>query len=259
MHFAAFLNVGESVHEPLMYYRNNVVNTLHLLERMRAVGLKRLVFSSTCAVYGEPENLPITEDLPKSPINPYGATKLAVERMLADCAGAWDLGSVALRYFNAAGAADDGTLGEDHDPELHLIPLILRVALGQRENISVFGTDYPTPDGSCIRDYIHVEDLAQAHRLALENLSPGVAEALNVGTGSGTSVLEVIEAARAVTGHAIPTVLTERRAGDPPALYADPARLRERFGWEPRYRTIRPVVESAWRWHSTHPNGFATT
>ena len=256
MHFAAFLNVGESVFEPLKYFRNNVANTLNLLEAMRAADVKRFVFSSTCAVYGEPEQLPIVEELPKDPINPYGATKLAVEWMLRDSARAWGLGAVALRYFNASGAAADGSIGEDHDPEIHLIPLVLQVALGQRELIKVFGTDYPTPDGSCIRDYIHVEDLAEAHSLAIEGLTAGAFEAFNVGTGRGNSVLEIIEAARAVTGHAIPAEHVGRREGDPPLLFANSDKLRERFGWQPRFVDVRETIETAWRWHVAHPAGF---
>jgi UDP-glucose 4-epimerase len=258
MHFAAFLNVGESVGEPLKYWRNNVCHTLNLLDCTSAHEVRRFVFSSTCAVYGEPEDLPITEDLPKNPINPYGNTKLAVEWMLQNSGQAWGLGAVALRYFNASGAAADGTIGEDHSPEVHLIPLVLQVALGQRESIKVFGSDYPTPDGSCIRDYIHVEDLAEAHLRAVEGCTPGKFEAYNVGTGQGNSVFEIIAAARDVTGHPIPAVVTERRPGDPPALYANPDRLRQRYGWEPRYRDVRETIATAWRWHKTHPNGFAT-
>jgi len=255
MHFAAFLNVGESVEQPLRYYRNNVANTLGLLEIMQQVGIRRMVFSSTCAVYGEPPRLPITEDLPRDPINPYGATKLAVEWMLRDSA-TWGLGATALRYFNAAGAASDGTLGEDHDPETHLIPLVLQVALGQREYIQIFGTDYPTPDGTCIRDYIHVEDLAEAHVLALEAIEPGRFEAYNVGTGRGTSVREIIEAARRVTRHPIPARESPRRPGDPPVLYADPGRLRAALGWEPRFTDIEQTIATAWRWHRGHPRGY---
>ncbi len=256
MHFAAFLNVGESVQVPLKYWQNNVCNTLNLLECMQSFDVRRFVFSSTCAVYGEPEDLPITENLPKAPINPYGNTKLAVEWVLQNCAAAWGLGAVALRYFNAAGAASDGRLGEDHDPEIHLIPLVLRVALGQRADIKVFGTDYPTPDGSCVRDYIHVEDLASAHLLAIEHCRPGEFDAFNVGTGTGNSVLEVIAAARSVTGHEIPAVVTGRRPGDPPALYANADKLHHTLGWEPRYRNIEDTIASAWRWHQAHPAGY---
>ncbi len=257
LHFAAFLNVGESVREPLKYYRNNVAGTINLLDAMRSAEVRRLVFSSTCAVYGTPERLPIVEDLPKSPISPYGSSKLAVEWMLRDCAGAWGLGSIALRYFNAAGAAADGTLGEDHSPEVHLIPLVLQVALGQRDSIKVFGDDYPTPDGTCIRDYVHVEDLAAAHRAAIESVQPAVAEAFNVGTGVGTSVLELIEAARRITSHAIPAETVARRPGDPPALFADASRLRQRLSWAPAYRDAQSIVSTAWNWHRAHPHGFA--
>lgn len=256
MHFAAYLNVGESVKDPLLYYRNNVANTIHLLETMKNAGIRRMVFSSTCAVYGEPERLPIVEDLPKNPINPYGRTKLAVEFMLQDCATAWGLGSVALRYFNASGAAPDGSIGEDHSPETHLIPLVLQVALGQRESIDVLGTDYPTPDGTCVRDYIHVDDLAEAHLKAVEGLREGQAEAYNVGTGNGASVREVIETAALVTGKKITTREAARRPGDPPQLWASADRLKERFGWTPAYTELKPIIETAWRWHHHHPTGY---
>jgi UDP-glucose-4-epimerase GalE len=258
MHFAAWLNVGESVTRPLEYYRNNVANTLNLLESMRAHGVRRLVFSSTCAVYGVPAKLPITEDLPKDPINPYGHSKLAVEWLLHDSAAAWGLGSVSLRYFNASGAAADGSIGEDHDPEVHLVPIVLQVALGQRPKVAVFGNDYPTPDGTCIRDYIHVEDLAEAHLLAIQECEPGRPEAFNVGTGAGFSVLEVIAESRRVTGHAIPAESASRRPGDPPVLYADSTQLELRFGWRPRHLGLTPIIESAWRWHKSHPRGFAS-
>ncbi|MBP7746086.1 MAG: UDP-glucose 4-epimerase GalE [Phycisphaerae bacterium] len=256
MHFAALLNVGESVQVPLTYWHNNVVNTLNLLQALQAHGVRRFVFSSTCAVYGEPDQLPITEDQPKRPINPYGCTKLAVEWMLAHSATAWGLGSVALRYFNAAGAATDGALGEDHDPEIHLIPLVLQVALNQRAHIKVFGADYPTPDGTCIRDYVHVEDLASAHLAAVEGCTPGLAEAFNLGTGSGHSVLEIVAACRTVTGHAIPVVRADRRPGDPAVLYADASRIRVRFGWQPHYRSVTEIIATAWNWHRAHPRGF---
>jgi len=257
MHFAAYLNVGESVHKPLMYYRNNVANTINLLEAMHAADIRRIVFSSTCAVYGVPERLPITEDLPKNPINPYGATKLAMEWLLRDSAVAWGLGSVALRYFNASGAAEDGSIGQDYQPPVHLIPIVLQVALGQREQILVFGDDYPTPDGTCIRDYIHVDDLAEAHRLAVEAIEPGQAEAFNVGTGRGASVLEIIECARRITGHPIPAKIAPRRAGDPPSLFANAEQLAKRLGWAPRHGDVADVVASAWRWHSAHPDGYS--
>jgi UDP-glucose 4-epimerase len=256
LHFAAYLNVSESVERPLLYYRNNVANTINLLEAMQRAQIARMVFSSSCAVYGVPSDLPITENLPKDPINPYGATKLTMEWLLRDSAAAWGLGSVALRYFNACGAVADGTLGEDHRPEIHLIPLVLQVPLGKRRTVTVCGTDYPTPDGTCIRDFIHVEDLAEAHLRALEGLKEGEAEAFNAGTGRGHSVLEIIAAARAVTGHPIPIEHGPRRPGDPPALYAASDKLRQRFGWEPRYTDIEKIVATAWEWHRNHPNGY---
>ncbi len=249
LHFAAFLDVGESVREPLKYYRNNIAGTVTLLEALRDHGVRRLVFSSTCATYGVPASVPITEDMPQDPINPYGRTKLAIEWALRDSAPAWGLGSCALRYFNAAGAASDGAIGEDHHPESHLIPLVLQVALGQRPHIGIFGDDYPTPDGTCIRDYIHVEDLAGIHRIAIESQPPGAFRAFNVGTGVGTSVRQVIDAARSVTGHPIPAVTSPRREGDPPQLFADPSKAKRELGWQAKFTDIRQVVESAWRWH----------
>ncbi len=256
MHFAAFLNVGESVAEPLKYWENNVANTVNLLRCMERHGVRRMVFSSSCAVYGEPEELPIREDQPTNPINPYGHTKLAVEWMLRQSAVAWGLGSVALRYFNAAGAASDGSIGEDHDPEVHLIPIVLQVALGLRSAVEIFGTDYPTADGTCVRDYVHVEDLAEAHLLAIEGTEPGRADAYNVGTGYGNSVLEIIQAARRVTGRPIAAVAAGRRPGDPPALFADASLIQRRYGWLPSYRDVETTIASAWRWHQSHPRGY---
>lgn len=256
MHFAAFALVGESVSDPALYYGNNLVGSFHLLEAMRAAGVQKLVVSSTTATYGTPEKMPIAETTPQQPINPYGFSKLAVERMLDDYAHAYGLSFAALRYFNAAGAAADGTLGEDHTPESHLIPIVLQVALGQRESISIFGDDYPTPDGTCIRDYVHVEDLAEAHLLALERLGPGRRFKLNLGTGRGYSVREVIDACRRITGHAIPEVLGPRRPGDPPELVADSSLARQTLGWTPKYATIESIVETAWRWHQGHPTGY---
>ncbi len=256
MHFAAYAYVGESVHEPLKYYQNNLSNTVTLLEAMRAAGIPRLVFSSSCATYGQPDKVPITEETEQRPINPYGRTKLAVEWVLRDCAAAWGLGACALRYFNACGAAADGAIGEDHDPETHLIPIILQVALGRREKVTVFGTDYDTPDGTCVRDYIHVEDLASAHRLAIEQLEPGKAWACNVGTGHGHSVSEIIEVARRITGRPIAVEEGARRTGDPPVLVADAARIRARLGWEAAHADIADIVATAWRWHETHPAGY---
>jgi len=249
MHFAAFASVPGSVADPAAYYRNNVVGSLNLLDAMRAVGVQKLVFSSTAAVYGEPEVVPIVEGSPKLPINPYGFTKLAIERTIADYAAAYGLGGAGLRYFNACGAAADGSLGEDHTPETHIIPLVLGVALGHRPHVSIFGTDYPTPDGTCIRDYIHVEDLADAHLRALERVEPGTFRAYNVGTGRGFSVREVIQACRDVTGHPIPAVEHPRRAGDPSSLVASAEALRRDTGWSPHYTEVGPIVETAWRWH----------
>lgn len=256
LHFAALALVGESVQQPELYYRNNVVGSFHLLEAMRHAGVGRLVFSSTTATYGTPDQMPIAETTPQNPINPYGFSKLVVERMLADYAAAHGLAYAALRYFNAAGAAADGTLGEDHTPESHLIPLVLQVALGQRPAIQILGNDYPTPDGTCIRDYVHVEDLAEAHLAALDRLRPGQGIHANLGTGRGYSVQEVIDACRKVTSHPIPTVLAPRRPGDPPILIADSRKAAEVLGWTPRYQTIESIVESAWRWHRSHPHGY---
>lgn len=256
MHFAAFTLVGESVTDPAKYYQNNVVGAFQLLEAMRAAEVRKFVFSSTAAVYGQPESSPISESAPLLPVNPYGFTKLAIEQVLLDYAHAYGFGFAALRYFNAAGAAADGDIGEDHKPESHLIPLVLQVALGQRPHITIFGNDYATPDGTCIRDYIHVDDLGLAHLKALERLEPGVALRMNLGTGHGQSVQEVVEACRAVTGHPIPAVLGERRAGDPAELVADASRARELLDWSPRFTDLRETVASAWKWHSTHPHGY---
>jgi UDP-glucose-4-epimerase GalE len=256
VHFAANSLVGESVRDPAKYYTNNLVNTLTLLECMRRQGIDRIVFSSTCATYGLPERVPITEDLPQRPINPYGNAKLAVEHALADYAVAYRWGYAALRYFNAAGAAPDGTMGEDHDPETHLIPIVLQAALGKRDHVEVYGTDYPTPDGTCIRDYIHVDDLAEAHLLALEKLRPGEGLCLNLGIGRGYSVREVIGAAEDVTGKKIPVKEGPRRTGDPPVLVALPERAMRLLGWQPHYTQLRPIIETAWAWHRTHPRGY---
>lgn len=256
MHFAAFAQVGESVVDPAKYYVNNVVSTINLLEAMRRHDVKNFVFSSTCATYGEPETVPISEAEPQKPVNPYGFTKLAIERALDDYASAYGFAFAALRYFNAAGASPDGDIGEDHDPETHLIPIVLQVALGQREHITVFGDDYPTPDGTCIRDYIHVNDLSAAHLAALEKLKPGTGLKLNLGTGNGYSVREVIDACRKITGKEIPEKKGERRAGDPPELVADASLAKETLGWVPQYQTVDQVVESAWAWHQSHPHGY---
>lgn len=256
MHFAAFCYVGESVNEPAEYYQNNVVGTLSLLDAMRAAGVKRIVFSSTCATYGIPEAVPITEAEKQAPINPYGFTKLAIEWALRDYSTAYGFGYAALRYFNASGAAADGSIGEDHDPETHLIPLVLQVALGQREEILVFGDDYQTPDGTCIRDYIHVDDLATAHIAAMDRLEEGAGLCLNLGTGEGASVLEVVEACRQITGHEIPARIVDRRPGDPARLVADASLARDKLDWQPKHVGIAPIVDSAWAWHQANPNGY---
>ena len=250
MHFAAYSLVGESVEKPLDYYRNNVSCTVELLAAMQRHGVPRFIFSSTAAVYGEPAKVPITEDMPCQPTNPYGASKLTVERLLAECDRAWGLRYVSLRYFNAAGADASGELGERHDPESHLIPLVLQVATGERKQIGIFGTDYPTPDGTCVRDYIHVSDLAAAHLLALKRLTDGGASAIyNLGNSRGHSVREVIETARRVTGHPIPETVAARRSGDPAVLVADSSRIRRELGWQPRYEDLSAIVETAWKWH----------
>jgi UDP-glucose 4-epimerase len=258
MHFAAFTLVGESVTHPAIYYQNNVVATLQLLEAMRAAGVWRIVFSSTTATYGQPDKQPISESALQLPINPYGFTKLVIEHALADYAAAYGFGTAALRYFNAAGASPDGQIGEDHQPESHLIPIVLQVALGQRSSIGVFGNDYPTPDGTCIRDYIHVEDLADAHLRSLSHLEPGACLQLNLGTGKGHSVLEVIEACREVTGHPIPASIQPRRAGDSAELVADSSLAKKVLGWSPHYVDIKPIVATAWNWHHSHPQGYAS-
>jgi UDP-glucose 4-epimerase len=258
MHFAALALVGESVQKPDLYYRNNVLGSFHLLEAMRQTGVRKIVFSSTTATYGTPEKMPIAETTLQQPINPYGFSKLVVERMLDDYAAAYGFGFAALRYFNAAGAAPDGSIGEDHTPESHLIPIVLQVALGQRESISIFGDDYPTADGTCIRDYVHVEDLASAHLAALERLAAGKAIKVNLGTGRGYSVREVIDACRKITGHAIPAVTAPRRPGDPPELIADARLAQKLLDWTPKYATIESIVETAWRWHNAHPRGYAS-
>jgi UDP-glucose 4-epimerase len=250
MHFSAYAYVGESVTDPAKYYRNNVLGTLTLLEAMLAASVKKFVFSSTCATYGVPEVIPIPENHPQNPINPYGATKLMVERILSDFDVAYEFKSVRFRYFNAAGADPSGSLGEDHNPETHLIPLVLQTALGKRKSISIFGTDYPTPDGTCIRDYIHVSDLADAHVLGLEYLlKGGDSQAFNLGNGSGFSVREVIAAAQEVTGIDIPVEECDRRPGDPPALIGTSEKAITTLGWQPKYPDIKDIVAHAWQWH----------
>jgi UDP-arabinose 4-epimerase len=251
MHFAAFAYVGESVQQPELYFRNNVANSLTLLEAMGEAGVRDIVFSSTCATYGLPETMPIAEDTPQHPVNPYGESKLMIERMLRWVGAARGMRYAALRYFNAAGADPEGEIGEDHEPETHLIPLVLLAALRRIEAIDIFGTDYPTPDGSAIRDYIHVHDLAAAHVLALDRLRQGAPSlALNLGTGRGHSVREVISAAERVTGRTIARREAARRAGDPPVLVADAARARAVLGWTPLVSGLDDIIASAWAWHA---------
>ncbi len=250
MHFAASSLVGESVQYPLVYYRNNVSKTVELLDAMREAGVRNLIFSSTAAVYGQPESVPITEAHPLHPTSPYGSTKAVIERLLTEVEAAHGLHHMSLRYFNAAGAHPDRPIGERHDPETHLIPSLMQVALGQRPGAEVFGLDWPTPDGSCVRDYVHVCDLASAHLLALEALLAGAPSAIyNVGTGAGRSVLEVIESVRRVTGLPVPFVPAARRPGDPAVLVADADRIGRALGWRPELSDLDTIVETAWAWH----------
>jgi UDP-glucose-4-epimerase GalE len=257
MHFGAYASVAESVKDPGRYYENNVSRTLVLLDEMVRRGIKRLVFSSSASTYGEPVEIPIPEDHPKNPTNPYGRSKLIIEDVLRDYDAAYGLKSVSLRYFNAAGADPEGELGEDHKPEEHLIPIVLQAALGKRPGVSIYGTDWDTPDGTCIRDYIHVMDLAQAHILACEALeSGGETTSYNLGNGSGYSVQQVIEVAREVTGRPIGAIPGSRRPGDPARLVASSDKIRRELGWEPEIRELRDIVKTAWKWHSAHPEGY---
>lgn len=257
IHFAANSLVGESMTNPLKYYNNNVGGTETLLEVLVEVGVKYIVFSSTAATYGDIQTMPITEDMTTCPTNTYGETKLAIEKMLKWTHSAHDLNYVCLRYFNVAGADASGMIGEAHTTETHLIPLILQVPLGQREFITVFGNDYPTDDGTCIRDYIHVTDLVNAHLLALDYLMKGgESNIFNLGSNTGYSVLEMIEAARVVTGHPIPLKIGERRMGDPALLIASSKKAKEVLGWEPKYTDIKEIIASAWKWHASHPTGY---
>ena len=252
MHFAAYIAVGESVSEPGKYYTNNVASTLNLLEAMLAHGINKIVFSSTCAVYGMPQEVPMRENHPHDPLSPYAASKDMVERILKDFDVAFGLKSVAFRYFNACGADPGGLLGEDHTPETHLIPLALLTALKKRSSLSIFGTDYDTPDGTCVRDYIHVNDLADAHVLGLEYLlSRGESEIFNLGNGNGFSVREVIETARQVTGLEIPAVESDRRPGDAPILVGSSEKVRQMLGWNPKYADLQQIISHAWQWHQT--------
>ncbi|HVX85464.1 MAG TPA: UDP-glucose 4-epimerase GalE [Phycisphaerae bacterium] len=256
MHFAASAYVGESVTDPRKYYRNNVSNTVSMLDAMNACQIRKLVFSSTCATYGIPDKMPMTEDLPQRPINPYGESKLMVEHILRDVAKAEGLAFAAPRYFNVAGCAPDGSIGEDHRPETHIIPVLLQVALGKRSHMDLFGTDYPTKDGTCIRDYIHVWDLVEAHLVLLENLKQGQGLFYNLGVGRGYSNREIIESVQRVTGKTIPVKEAPRRAGDPPELYALPAKIERELGWKARFTNLDAIVGTAWNWFRTHPDGY---
>ena len=258
MHFAAYAYVGESVEKPLMYYQNNVATTISVIQAMEEAGVERFVFSSTCAVYGDPDKIPITEDEKKAPVSPYGRSKWMVEQILQDQVVAnKKFKYAALRYFNASGCAMDGTIGEDHDPGTHLIPVVLQAILGVRPRITVFGTDYPTKDGTNVRDYIHVDDLADAHIRAMERLTDGEPIVCNLGTGNGFSVKEIIKTAEKVTGKKAPVTYGPRRAGDAIALYADPSRARNRLGWEAKHKDPETIIRSAWNWFEKHPRGYA--
>ncbi len=257
MHFAAFINVGESVLEPIKYYQNNLSGVINLIETMLKHNVKKFVFSSTCATFGIPQTLPIVETLPQNPINPYGQTKLDVEHFLQNCARAYGLNSVAFRYFNASGAAEDGTIGEDHSPESHLIPLAIYAAMGKRPALKIFGSDYNTPDGTCLRDYVHVDDLSRAH-IASFPLLEGDGKFLhyNLGTGTPNSVLEIIKGVEKVSGLKVPYEFAPRREGDPDALYADSTKAKTELNWEIKYTNVEDIIATAYNWHSTHPNGF---
>lgn len=258
LHFAALAYVGESVHEPLRYYQSNTVGSLRLLQAMNSAGVNRLVFSSTCATYGEPDILPITEATPQQPINPYGRSKLMVEQIIADYAAVHPVfAHASLRYFNVAGCSEDGSVGEDHTPETHLIPNAILAALGRGEPLTVFGDDYDTPDGTCVRDYIHVEDLVEAHLAVLDALEPGDARTYNLGTGEGRSIQQVIQAVEAATGEKVPRTIGPRREGDPPALYADASKIKSELGWSPKRNDLTETVASAVRWFRENPNGYS--
>jgi UDP-glucose 4-epimerase len=252
VHFAAYALVGESMESPMLYFRNNVVGGVHLVEAMVENGVKKVIFSSTCATYGQPDKMPMTEDLPQRPTNPYGESKLMLERIMLWEHERHGLKPVFLRYFNACGATEK--FGEDHDPETHLIPNVLAVALGKKDKVSVFGDDYPTPDGTCIRDYIHIVDLAQAH---IQALSCDYVGAFNLGTGDGMSVKQVIDTARKITGHPIPVQMSARRPGDPALLVAGAEKAKSILGWKPKYGALQTIVQHAWNWHKAHPNGYS--
>jgi UDP-glucose 4-epimerase len=256
MHFAAFIEVAESVERPMKYYRNNVCSSLNLLKAMQDTKVEKFVFSSTAAVYGMPDKVPIVEDSPKRPINPYGDSKLTVERICHFLSRAGRLKCAALRYFNACGAGENNTLGEDHEPETHLVPLIIQAAMGKREDVKIFGTDYPTDDGTCIRDYIHVEDLCRAHLLALEKLDSNSELVYNLGNGKGYSVRRVIDAVKKISNKEFKAVEAGRRKGDPAVLTADASKAQTELGWKTKYAELETIVESAWKWHSQNPNGY---
>ncbi len=256
MHFAAATNVGESVENPEYHYRNNVGGTLSLLCAMREAGVKRMLFSSTSSTYGLTDKVPMDEDTPQQPMNPYACSKMAVEWMIHDFAHAYGLGYTLLRYFNACGADPSGDYGEYHDPETHIIPRVLEVVLGQREVFEVYGTDYPTRDGTCLRDYVHIDDLGQAHLLAIEATTPETRDVFNIGSGTGYTVNEIIDACERVTGEKIARKDGPRRPGDPTALVCDPAKLKTKLGWAPEYNSIEGIIETAWKWHSRFPNGY---
>ncbi|MFC1721659.1 UDP-glucose 4-epimerase GalE [Patescibacteria group bacterium] len=257
IHFAADSQVGESVKDPQKYYSNNIVGTLTLLQAMLDADVKQIVFSSSAATYGEPKEMPIKEDVPQQPTNPYGQTKLIIENVLADYDKAYGLQYIALRYFNVAGADPDGEVGEDHRPETHLIPIILEVAAGKRDHLELYGTDYPTEDGTCIRDYIHVTDLSQAHILALDHLAAGKkSQAFNLGNGNGFSNRAIIDVAKKVTGKDIKVIEAERRAGDPAKLVASSVKIMKELGWKPKYNSLEKIVETAWNWQQSHPEGY---
>ena len=257
MHFAAYCYVGESVTDPLKYYLNNSAATLHLLNAMLASNVTKFVFSSTCATFGVPDTLPMPETLPQAPINPYGQTKLDIENALRALAHVKKISFAAFRYFNAAGASEDGTIGEDHNPETHLIPVAIDAAIGKRPSLQLFGTDYPTPDGTCLRDYVHVDDLSRAHIAVFPKLAElGAAHFYNLGTGTPSSNREVIQAVENATGKPIKVIECPRRPGDPPALYADSSKARRELGWQVKFPTIESIVATAWKWHKGHPSGY---
>jgi UDP-glucose 4-epimerase len=256
MHFAASIEAGESVRFPLKFYHNNVSNTQNLLSAMQSFGVDKFVFSSTAAVYGIPKQVPITEDSPKQPINPYGETKLAAERMCHHQSKAGKLRFATLRYFNASGAGANGTLGEDHRPESHLIPLIIKAAMGKNSEVQIYGTDYPTPDGTCIRDYIHIEDLCRAHLLALEKLDSSSEFIYNLGNGEGYSVRQVIETVKQISGKDFKVVEADRRPGDSPVLTSNATKAKTELGWEPKFPELEKIIDTAWHWHKEHPDGY---